>query len=83
MSLTNLFNKDFFFQNLKKSKGLIIFISLLLFIFTLLTLSSFDLGGDPIEFWQLSIHNLMYMYVVPVVLSMALFDFVYKKKLIK
>ncbi len=45
MNSTKLFNKDYFIQNLKKSKGLIIFMTILIPIFTtimLFALSSQD-----------------------------------------
>ncbi|MBR3281520.1 MAG: hypothetical protein IKI57_06800 [Clostridia bacterium] len=80
MSLTQLFNFKFFVQNLKKSKALIILTSLLLPVFTFLGLSLFGQVSGIVDFWQVGLFNMLFMYIIPVVLSISLFNFVFKKK---
>ena len=81
MSLTHLFNYKFFVENIKKSKGIILLLSLVLPVFTLLMLSALsDDKESAIKFWQLGSFNIFLMYVLPVVLSVQLFSFVFKKK---
>ena len=78
MNLTNLFNFKYLVQNLKKSKGLLILLILLVPMFTSLMLLS---AGENyvVSFVELSIVNIIFMYIIPVVLSIALFGYVYKK----
>ena len=78
MNLTNLFNFKYLDQNFKKSKGLLILLILLVPMFTSLMLLS---AGENyvVSFVELSIVNIIFMYIIPVVLSIALFGYVYKK----
>lgn len=78
MNLMNLFNFKYLMQNLKKSKGLIILLTLLVPMFTSILLLS---AGENyvISFVELSVVNIIFMYIVPIVLSMTLFGYVYKK----
>lgn len=78
MSLMKLFNFKFLMQNIKKSKALIILLTIAVPMFTSIMLLSID-NNYAISFWELSIINIIGMYVIPIVLSMALFDYVYKK----
>ena len=80
MNSMSLFNFKYFIQNIKKSKAVIIFISLLLPIFTFLILSLFNQDGGAVDFWQVGLFNILLMYIVPVVLSISFFNFVFKKK---
>ena len=78
MNLTNLFNFKYLMQNIKKSKGLIILLTLLVPMFTSIILLSAE-GDYAISFLELSAVNLICMYIVPIVLSITLFNYVYKK----
>ena len=81
MSLTHLFNSHFFIQNLKKSKAMIIFISLLLPVFSMLVLNVIKTNSEyAVEFYELGLFNILFMYVIPVVLSIQLFNYVFKEK---
>lgn len=81
MNLTHLFNMNYFIQNLKKSKAVIIFISLLLPVFTLLTLNIYNESYENVvQFAGLGAPNIFFMYIIPVVLSIQLFNYVFKKK---
>ena len=81
MNSTHLFNYNFFLENLKKSKALLIFLFILLPLFTILTLSA-TVGENEmvVSFEELGVFNILFMYIIPVVLSIQLFNFVFKKK---
>ena len=80
MNLTNLFNIKYLMQNIKKSKALIILLTLLVPMFTSIMLISIQNDSEYVSnFAELSIVNIIFMYVVPLVLSMTLFSYVYKK----
>ena len=78
MNLMSLFNFKYLIQNIKKSKALIILLTLLVPMFTSILLLSAG-SGYAASFAEVSIINIIGMYIVPVVLSMALFSYVYKK----
>lgn len=78
MHSTKLFNFKYLMQNFKKSKGLIILLTILVPMFTSIMLISID-GTYAIKFIELSAVNIVGMYIIPIVLSMALFNYVYKK----
>lgn len=78
MNLTNLFNYKYFLQNMKKSKGLMILILTLVPMLTSIIIIS--VGRNEIfSFAELGIINILCMYILPIVLSMCLFNFIYKK----
>lgn len=78
MNLMSLFNIKYLMQNIKKSKGLIILLLLLVPMFTSILLLS--VGGDyALTFAEVSIINIIGMYIIPIALSMTLFSYVYKK----
>lgn len=81
MNSTKLFNFDYFIQNIKKSKSSIIFASIILPLFTVLCmlLIGSDNSSRVLDFTTLSVFNILFMYVVPVVLSISLFNYVFKK----
>ena len=82
MNLMKSFNKAYFFQNLKKSKGLIIFMTILIPIFTtimLLALSSRD-SVVITDLETISAINMVGLFIFPVLLSITLFSYVFKKK---
>ena len=68
MNLTQLFNFKFFLQNLKKSKASIIFVLLLLPVFTGITLMAFNEENTYVlDFARASIFNIIFMYIVPII----------------
>ncbi|MBR4110530.1 MAG: hypothetical protein IKK43_02430 [Clostridia bacterium] len=78
MSLTKLFNLKYFLQNVKKSKALILLLLIAVPMFTSIMLLTVD-SAYVMTFAELSIINIIGMYIIPIVLSMTLFDYVYKK----
>lgn len=78
MNLMKLFNLKFLMQNIKKSKALIILLTIVVPMFTSIMLLSIDVNY-ALPFWELSIINIIGMYIIPIVLSMTLFNYVYKK----
>ena len=78
MSLTKLFNLKYFIQNVKKSKALILLLLIAVPMFTSIMLLTVD-NAYVMTFAELSIINIIGMYIIPIVLSMTLFDYVYKK----
>lgn len=78
MSLTKLFNLKYFIQNLKKSKALILLLLIAVPMFTSIMLLTVD-NAYAMRFSELSIINIIGMYIIPIVLSTCLFDYVYKK----
>ena len=78
MNLMKLFNFKFLMQNIKKSKALIILLTIVVPMFTSIMLLSIDVNY-ALPFWELSIINIIGMYIIPIVLSMTLFNYVYKK----
>lgn len=82
MNSAKLFNKNYFIQNLKKSKGLIIFMTVLIPIFTTLMLFALASNGSYVigDLETISAINMFGLYIFPVILSLALFSYVFKKK---
>lgn len=82
MSLIKLFNMNFFRQNIKKSKGLLgIFLILVpLANFLMVFLSSLTTNKAIIfQTEEFMVFNILGMYIIPIVISVALFGYVYKK----
>lgn len=82
MNLMNLFNFNYLKQNLKKSKvvlsifiGLIPILNTIILIMQLTTNKNYVLG-----FAEISIINLIGIYILPIIISICLFNYVYKKK---
>lgn len=83
MNLTKLFNFKYFKENLKKSKGIVALLLILVPIFTTLFTVLVVNNGNEIHIpskTELMIINIMGMYVIPVLLSFVLFGYVFKKK---
>lgn len=81
MSLTSLFNFSYLKENIKKSKAIILLCILLLPIINgiiLLMNCSNGYNFMPSTF-EVSSVILLGMYIVPIVLSITLFNFIYKK----
>jgi len=81
MSLIKSFNKNFLKQNIKKSKGPIIFsIFVVPFLTALLLFSSNSSSSTVIFSWaEASIVNIFIMYIIPFIFSKMLFGFVFNK----
>lgn len=83
MNLTKLFNFKYFYQNLKKSKGIAIVFALVLpvinfFIFLTRNLNTNNTAIMSMR--DLSVINIILMFVGPIVLSFLLFGYMLKKK---
>lgn len=81
MSLTHLFNFRYFIENLKKSKSVLIIAMLILPTFSalMLLLANSESEAEIMSFASLNMFNYIFMYVIPIVLSTSLFEYVYKK----
>ncbi len=83
MNLMKLFNFNYFKENIKKSKGLVLFLMLIVPLFNIisLALSLINIGSDSLfNFSDISIITYLAMYIVPIALAFILFGFVFKKK---
>lgn len=82
MNLTKLFNFKYLKENFKKSKGLICLIILIVPVLTLL-LTSLSLNNENyinvVYKEELMIIDLIGMYIIPIMISLILFGYVYKK----
>lgn len=81
MNLTKLFNFQYLKQNLKKSKGILTLISLVVPVITALVLISYNTNSYVSILYglDLSFVNIIGMYVMPIILSSALYGYVYKR----
>ena len=81
MSLTSLFNFSYLKENIKKSKAIIFLCMLLLPIINGIILLMRGSAGDNFvaTMYDLSGIILFGMYIIPLVLSITLFSFIYKK----
>ncbi len=82
MNLTNLFNFSFLKENIKKSKAIILLLIFLVPVINVIyylmnSANSTMMIPSIIELGPLS---LIGMYVIPVILSLTLFSFIYKRK---
>ena len=82
MSLMKLFNFSYLKQNLKKSKVTLAFVLLILPILNLVIFLMNGLGDNISVFGlnQISILTVLGMYILPIILSIILFGYVFKKK---
>lgn len=82
MNLTKYFNRNYMIQNLKKSKSILAFFLGILPIISILSYLTIaknsNLGAITLE--SISIVHYFGIYFVPIILSVCLFGFVYKKK---
>lgn len=82
MNLTKYFNNNYLKENIKKSKGLI---ALLVIVVPLITTLSILFLSRPenytklLDIEEIIWSNLICMYIIPIVLSLILFGYVYKK----
>lgn len=83
MNLMKYFNRNYMMQNLKKSKSILIFFLGLIpvasiFSYLVLATNSYSLDGITLE--AISIVNYFGIYFIPIMLSLCLFGFIYKKR---
>ena len=81
MSLTSLFNFNYLKENIKKSRAIILLCMLLLpTIGGIILLVSCSDGNNLMpSIYEVSAHMLFGMYIIPIILSLTLFNFIYKK----
>ena len=82
MNLTNLFNINFLKENIKRSKAVILLLTLLIPVINVIyylmnSANTVILTPSIAELQPLSILG---MYILPVILSITLFSFIYKRK---
>lgn len=82
MNLMKLFNVNYLLQNLKKSKVVLsIFIGLIPILNTIiLTMLLTSNNNYVLGFTEISIINLIGIYILPTIISICLFNYIYKKK---
>lgn len=81
MSLTSLFNFNYLKENIKKSKAIVLLCMFLLpTIGGIMLLVKCSQGGNFMPgFYEVSAPILFGMYIVPIILSITLFSFIYKR----
>lgn len=82
MNLIKYFNFKFLKENIKKSKGLIILLLIAVPLFTILSLVFLYNESNTARILnqaEVAIPNVIGMYLIPYVLSVALFEYIYKK----
>lgn len=77
MSLTKLFNFKYFKENVKKSRSIILLMLIILPMFTVLQLMNYSV--QVYDFELLSAINTVLSFVLPFILSLSLFGYVYKR----
>lgn len=82
MNLTNLFNLNFLKENIRRSKAVILLLTLLVPVINVIyylmgSASSSIITPNIMNMQPLSILG---MYIIPVILSLTLFSFIYKRK---
>ena len=83
MNLTKLFNKNYFIQNILKSKAVIaLIIGIIPILNSIFLMTIFSDSQTPIvaDMKEISILNIIGMYFIPIILSLSLFGYVFKKK---
>ncbi len=82
MNLTKLFSWKYLKENLKKSKGILLLICILVPVFTTLSVT-FESGGPDIKrvanSVEISLINIFGMFFIPITISYVLFGYVFKK----
>lgn len=82
MNLTKYFNSNYLKENIKKSKGVLLLLILVVPFFTILTLALMYNNKNNIELLNMKniiFVNLIGMYIIPIGISFSLFGYVYKK----
>ena len=82
MNSTKLFNLNYLIQNIKKSKNVLAILTILLPILNTIILIM-ELTGNRnhiLSFSEISITNIVGIYILPIVISICLFNYIYKRK---
>lgn len=82
MSSVKLFNFKYLMQNIKKSKGLIMLLTIVVPVITALILILYNSNSyaTATTEGELAIVNIFGMFIIPFILSVALFGYVYDRK---
>lgn len=82
MNLMKLFNVNYLKQNFKKSKVILsIFIGLIPILNTIILIMNFNNNsGKVFNFAEISIINFIGVYILPIIISICLFNYIYKKR---
>jgi len=82
MNLMKLFNLNYLKQNFKKSKVILsIFTCLIPILNTIILIMNFNNNDNSIlGFNDISVINFIGVYVLPIIISVCLFNYIYKKK---
>jgi len=82
MNLMKLFNLNYLKQNVKKSKVILsIFIGLIPILNTIIMIMSFSNNNNYVfNFSEISIINFIGVYILPIIVSICLFNYIYKRK---
>ena len=81
MRLRSYFNKKYAFQNIKKSKGVLAFFLGIVPLFsTLYLFSVLTSSTDPLDLTAVSFLTIIGAYIIPLVVSLCLFGYIFKKK---
>lgn len=82
MNLTKSFNFKYLKENLKKSKGILLLICMVVPVFTALSIT-IESGGPDIKriasLTEISLINIFGMFFIPILISYTLFGYVFKK----
>ena len=82
MNLMKLFNINYLKQNFKKSKVILsIFIGLIPILNTIILIMNFNNNNNNVfSFTEISVINFIGIYILPIIVSICLFNYIYKKK---
>ena len=82
MNLTSLFNLNFLKENIKRSKAVILILTLLVPVINVIyfLMNNANSSVTIPEIAELHPFSLIGMYIIPVILSITLFSFIYKRK---
>ena len=82
MNLNKLFNKNYAIQNIKKSKGILAIMFIIIPVISLFILYGYRTENTfrlPVEMGIIALPNILGMYVIPFILSNVLMGYVYKQ----
>lgn len=80
MNLMKLFNVNYLKQNFKKSKVILsIFVGLIPILNTIILLMNLNNNNFVFGFNEISIINFIGVYILPIIVSICLFNYIYKK----
>ena len=82
MNLTNLFNFKFLKENMKKSKAIMLLCVFLIPVISVISFLMRFVNSSYVtpDIFELSTLSIVGLYIVPIILSITLFSFVYKRK---